>query len=98
MRESKKSEGGAFKAPLPPPPGSYRVKRFTSLCMNCLSSRLKRRGLVAIGLHLGETLANNEGSPIEAAETAHVELLDTTRSGLGPPNSNIRLLCCFWKS
>ena len=24
MRESKKSEGGAFKAP--PPPGSYRVK------------------------------------------------------------------------
>ena len=30
MRESKKSEGGAFKAP-PPPPGSYRVNRLVSM-------------------------------------------------------------------
>ena len=54
-----------------------------------LSSRLKRRGLVAIGLHLGETLANNEGSPIEAAVHSAI----TKDSGVHCCESHRNVLC-----
>ena len=43
-----------------------------SLCMNALSSTLKWRDLVAMGLHVCNMFVNREASLIEAAETAHV--------------------------
>ena len=48
------------------------LRSFTiSLCMNALSSTLKWRDLVAMGILVGNMFVNREASPIEAAETAH---------------------------
>ena len=40
--------------------------------MNALSLTLKRRDLVAMGLHVGNMFVKREASPIEVTETAHV--------------------------
>ena len=45
--------------------------------MTALSSTLKWRDLVAMGLHVGNIFLNREASPIEVVETAHVISLQT---------------------
>ena len=66
--------------------------------MNTLSSKLKWRDLVAMGLYVGNMLVNMEASPIEATETAHVMSLvkGITRPGFGP-QVELQMLMLFLK-
>ena len=66
--------------------------------MNALSSTLKWRDLVAMGIHVGNSFVKREASRIEAAETAHVMSLGKgiTRPGFGP-HVKLQMLVLFLK-
>ena len=67
--------------------------------MNALSSTLKWRDIVAMGLHVGNMFVNREAYPIETTETAHVMSLGNgiTKQGFGP-QVELQMLVLFLKT
>ena len=70
-------------------------RRSISLCMKSLSSKLNLSDYVAIGLHSGRRLVNDDVLPMVAVDKAQGEVFDMMRSGFVPPISMVKDLCSF---
>ena len=72
-------------------------RRSISPCLRSSSSKLNLRDFVAICLHSGRRLVNNDMLSMVEVDKAQGEVFEMMRSDFHPPISMVKDLCSFWK-